>query len=296
MEEIYQWYLRRGAVELIDKPREDINVIRIHARHRDIIVLVTYSLSSDPSELVSVVETCLQEVESFEDRVGIDRIEIWTPGPPPNFVIELPDKYNHIDIVWRDMKDLRRPVKVREVKAVSPSRTISMQSNLSEEQLVRAVRDAIEQSLRPLIQQLSSSRGSPDEGNLSRRIEELERRIELLESVIKLLTSSVSPPSSHPLSVVEIKQTLEASVSRNSSTISDGVEEQIRRQVYRGNPESLSTETDLKSSTASPVSAPTTSEELNHQVVEEVDTSEILKEIMENPWVDILRSKKGESE
>ncbi len=251
-----------------------MNVLRIHARHKDIFVLVTYTTSSDPSELAEVLEDCLQEVESYEGR--IDRVEIWLPGPPPEVELDLPDRFSYLDVVWRDMSELRSKPAIQLTTKAKAQVKISHRS--SSEDIVEAVRQAVIQTIKPLISQLTTAsevEGRASREELERRVRELEKRVELLESMIKLLSNIQSGAAIGPQPTLQpIQLDLRPSIE-NPMEEREYLEEPVdEREVEEVPFDEGGGRVEVEPSA-------------------DVNPDEILKEIMENPWVDILK-RKGE--
>jgi len=309
---LLQWYTKNtpGSIRRERLGLDGYSVLISVSGRRELKLLVTIYDPSRDGDFIKWVRSIMDS----HTRAGIsfDRIEVWVPEDSfKDLQEEVERRYESGEkwlskVIVRNVSEITSNVKG--IPSVSSETHVSKRAEpqivsdrspsskpplivvgsevherkelkkreISVEKLVSELRSVIEDSLKPLIAKIEEKQ---IEVEILSRLSDLEKRVELLEAVIRLLGSQVP---TNVMKVNRIEQPREGTIDvrraiteRKGSSKSEEVILDKREEGYA----EVREQVNILNEDSSP------------RVPE--DTQDILEEILNNPWVDILR-KKGE--
>ncbi len=288
---IVEWYRGAGSIRSIKRGLDNRSfIVDLSGRKEMRILAVIYDPSTD--------EDIQEFVESLTDsyrraRIGFDRLDLWVPSPFYRRAQALMEEAGRgwvskvilrplkapVDTEGEGAEDMRGAIRSKDegpfvTRVPEPGKRVSEEMNLLIREVGREIGEGVARSLQDSLKSILSSidirRSDPE---LIVKIYELEKRVELLESFIRLLGN---------YGVGSIPQ-----VHREVPPVP-----QVHREVppVQERPQEIAKDHQRVERVAMDV---VRSEEIGES---NLSADDILAEILNNPWVSILRRKGGEVE
>ncbi len=306
---LLQWYTKNipGNIRREKLGLDGYSILISVSGRRELKLLVTMYDPSRDGDFIGWVRSVMDS----HTRAGIsfDRVEVWVPEDSFKDLQEEVERRYESGEKWLSKVIVRNISEITSVKSIqtfssdvyvskgakpqlvsekppSPKPPLIVvgseihehkelkKRDINIEKLVSELRSVIEDSIKPLIAKIEEKH---IEVEILSRLSDLEKRVELLEAVIRLLGSQ-APTNMVRVNRIELPQeeTIEAKRAITEEKGSDRSEEvMLRRESYAEVREQVNI-LDKDSSPGVPE-----------------DARDVLEEILNNPWVDILR-KKGE--
>ncbi len=304
-EALLGWYKKNlsGRVEVERLGLDGHSVLIAIRGRRELKLLITTFDPSEDGDFLIWIRSLIQA----HKRAGIefDRVEVWVPPEDLEDLQEELDNGTESEEKWltkitiRSVRDLypsetaafivpkkkekerNRAVTIRRQNIEEIHREMRGESQRKSEKLEEYMKDvvnelkaALRESMESILSEVKEERNQIE---IMNKLHELEKRVELLEAMIKLMGRQFYPLNQpEPVLVVDNKLRMES----HSSNIDSKENAKIARNSHEGTitHQGIDINKDKKTNPPS-----------DHEA------DEVFREILNNPWVEILRKKEGEN-